>query len=82
MHTSHLDYCNSLLIGLPNDMLRKLQAVLNASARLISNTSSSPFISPPAINNDTSQSLSLIGFLVLYIETILLSVYIADIPLK
>ena len=36
--TSRVDYCNSLLIGLPNSMLRKLQAVLNASVRLISST--------------------------------------------
>ena len=32
---SRLDYCNSLLYGLPKYMLSKLQRVMNASARLV-----------------------------------------------
>ena len=32
---SRVDYCNSLYIGLPNYLLRKLQSVLNRAARLI-----------------------------------------------
>ena len=36
--TSRVDYCNSLFTGLPDMLLRKLQSVLNASARLISGT--------------------------------------------
>ena len=33
--TSRLDYCNSLLYGLPKYQLSKLQRVMNASARLV-----------------------------------------------
>ena len=33
--TSHLDYCNGLLYGLPDYLLNKLQQVQNACARLI-----------------------------------------------
>ena len=33
--TSHIDYCNSLLFGLPRYHLDRLQKVLNAAARLI-----------------------------------------------
>ncbi len=33
--SSKVDYCNSLLIGAPDYVIRRLQAVLNASARLI-----------------------------------------------
>ena len=33
--TSRVDYCNSLLYGLPNYQLNKLQRVLPASARLV-----------------------------------------------
>ena len=36
--TSRVDYCNGLFTGLPDVLLRKLQSVLNASARLISGT--------------------------------------------
>ena len=33
--TSHLDYCNSLLYGIPQYQIDRLQKVLNASARVI-----------------------------------------------
>jgi len=33
-----LDYCNSLHYGLPGNLLRKLQSVQNATARLITGT--------------------------------------------
>ena len=32
---SRIDYCNSLYIGLPNSLLRKLQVVMNKTARMI-----------------------------------------------
>ena len=34
---SKVDYCNSLLTGLPNVILKKVQSVLNRAARLIFN---------------------------------------------
>ena len=34
---SKVDYCNSLLVGLPNVTLKKIQSVLNRAARLIFN---------------------------------------------
>ena len=36
--TGRLDYCNSLLYGLPTSYINKLQRVQKAAARLISNT--------------------------------------------
>ena len=41
-----LDYCNSLLYGLPDTLLRKIQSVQNATARLITDTRRSDHISP------------------------------------
>ena len=36
--TSRVDYCGSLLIGAPKKTADKLQRVLNAAARIVSNT--------------------------------------------
>ena len=44
--TSRVDYFNSLLYGLPNYQLNKLQRVLNASARLVNNAPRFCHISP------------------------------------
>ena len=35
--TSRIDFCHSLLYGLPNSQLAKIQRVLNASAKLVCN---------------------------------------------
>jgi exonuclease III len=44
--SSRLDYCNSLLYGIPDREIRRLQSVQNAVARLISRTRRSEPITP------------------------------------
>lgn len=44
--TSRIDYCNSLLYGVPKTVLNKLQHVQNTAARLISRTSRYDHITP------------------------------------
>ena len=44
--TSKLDYCNSLLFGLPESQIGRLQRVQNTCARLICNTSKFSRITP------------------------------------
>ena len=48
--TSHLDYCNSLLAGIPQYQLQKLQKVLNAAARLIYQSPRHSHITPILIS--------------------------------
>ena len=44
--TSHLDYCNSLLINLPASLLAPLQRIQNSAARLITRTRKYDHITP------------------------------------
>ena len=43
---SHKDYCNSLLIGLPHCLLKKIQSVQNAAAKMIFRAPKSDHVSP------------------------------------
>ena len=43
---SRLDYCNAVLVGLPSSQLDRLQAVINAAARLIFNARRCDHITP------------------------------------
>ena len=44
--TSHLDFCNRQVCGLPNNQLHKLQRIQNAAARLICNVGRFEHITP------------------------------------
>jgi len=44
--SSLLDYCNSLLYGVSNSLIRKVQSVQNAAARLLTGTRRHEHISP------------------------------------
>jgi len=48
MHSSLriVDYCNSLLFGISDNLLRRLQAVQNAAARLVTGTRRHEHITP------------------------------------
>jgi len=44
--STRLDYCNSLLYGISDNLYRRLQAVQDATARLITNTRRCEHITP------------------------------------
>jgi len=44
--STRLDYCNSLLYGISDNLYRRLQAIQNAAARLITNTRRCEHITP------------------------------------
>jgi len=41
-----LDYCNSLLVGLPAKLLNRLQAIINTAARLVCHAMKADHITP------------------------------------
>ena len=47
--SSKLDYCNSLLVGLPKGEIEKMQHVMNSAARLVSGTKKAEHITPVLI---------------------------------
>ena len=53
---SRLDHCNALYVGLPLRLLRKLQVVQNAAARLLSGVRRCQHISPTlaALHSDSA----------------------------
>ena len=42
----HLDYCNALVYGIADDLLRRLQSVQNAAARLVAGSRRSDHVTP------------------------------------
>ena len=44
-----LDWCNALLYGVPENLLRKVQSVQNAAARLLTNTRRRDHITPSRV---------------------------------
>ena len=57
--TSHLDFCNRQVCGLPNNQLHKLQRIQNAATRLICNVGRFEHITPHYCTGSISYPLTI-----------------------
>ena len=55
--SSHLDYCNSLLYGISDSLLTKLQTVQNAAAHVVTGTTSSSAATTPLASGTAANHL-------------------------
>ena len=55
--SSRLDYCNSLLYGIPDYQISKFQRVMNASARLIYRTYKFSHVTPTLVTSALEDTL-------------------------
>ena len=54
---SRLDYCNAVLVGLPNSLLEKLQRVMNTTTRVVTNSSYDASVTRMLASNSVSYKL-------------------------
>ena len=66
--TARLDYCNSIMYGLPKKLIQRLQHIQNTASRLVTRTNRDDHLQPPTYSSFKSKHVDILLKLFVHVD--------------